>query len=204
MSTTTDSAVPAKNLYLSFQSGPFRSAFLPAGSPRLSRAERDASVAAMNSARMRALTSDDADLRGLSLERFVAECVTETGQYTGAPRKRKFSNPLFLTPDGLLHAFPENDNDLFSTHEVALDFLKKSADGHWEIRQTTLEAELRKKPYLRWLREVKGRNYQEPRRTEAELLTIFENGGRDALLKLYSKAHAFKIAKRLKAALVNT
>ena len=38
----------------------------------------------------------------------------------------------------------------------------------------------------------------------SELLSIYENGGRDALLKLYSKAHAFKIAKRLKAALVNT
>lgn len=204
MPMPTGSAPPAKELHLSFRSGPFRSAFRPPGSPRLSRAERDASVAAMNSARVRALAGDDADLRHLSLERFVVECVTETGQYTGSPRKRKFSNPLFLTPDGMLHAFPENDKDLFSMHEVALDSLKKSADGHWEIRQTTLEAELRKKPYLRWVREVKGHDYQEPRRTEAELLTIYENGGRDALLKLYSKAHAFKIAKRLKAALANT
>jgi len=158
----------------------------------------------MHAARVRALSGDDADLRRLSLERFVVECVTEIGQYTNAPRKRKFSNPLFLTPDGLLHAFPENDQALFSTNEVALDTLKKSGEGHWEIRQTTLEAELRKKPYLRWVREVKGRDYQEPRRTEAELLTIYENGGRDALLKLYSKAHAFKIAKRLKASPVKT
>lgn len=203
MLSLTDSAALAGELHISFRSGPLRKAFRPPGSPRLSRVERDASITEMHSARLRALLGNDTDLRRLSLERYVAECIVETGQYTGVARKRKFSNPLFLTPGGLLHAFPETDEDLFSTQEVALDTLKKqSVDGHWEIRQTTLDDELRTKPCLRWAREVKGRNYQEPRRTEAELLTIYESGGRDALLKLYSKAHAIKITKKLKASLV--
>ena len=205
MPTTADSAAPAKDLHLSVRSASFRAAFRPAGSLRLSRPERAAAVAEIESARLRAVSGDDVDFRRLSLDRYAAECIVETGQNTGVARKRKFSNPLFLTPDGLLNAFPEKDEDLFATAEVAVDAVKRhSLDGHWEVRRTTLGTELRTKPYLRWTREVKGVNYQEPRRTDAELIIVYENGGRDALRKLYSKAHAFKIEKRLKAAQAKT
>lgn len=64
---------------------------------------------------------------------------------------------------------------------------------------TTLAIELAGKRYLRWVREVKGKHYQEPRRTPEELAAIFAQGGLPALMKLYSKAHAFKIATRLQA-----
>lgn len=126
----------------------------------------------------------------------------DVGSSDGALRKRKFSNPLFLTPEGLLHSFPEDDKELFTTHDVALESLKKQlVGGEWEIRQTSLANELRDKRYLRWAREVKGQDYTEPRRTQAELASIYADGGIAALLKVYSKAHALKIAKRLNAAL---
>jgi len=64
------------------------------------------------------LACDDAKLRALTVggERFVAECVSvEADPFNRRPagRRRKFSNPLFVTPTDLLHAFPEEDVDLF-------------------------------------------------------------------------------------------
>ena len=198
MATTIDIPASATNLQIRITGGGFRPGFRLPGSPRLTRAEKEALAAQMSSARELALSGNDAALRGLTQERFVVECVSNVGSFGAALRRRKFSNPLFLTPDGLLQSFPEDDKELFATQDVALDALKKqSVNGEWEIRQTSLANELRDKRYLRWVREVKGREYQEPRRTQAELAVIYENGGIGALLAIYSKAHAFKIAKRL-------
>lgn len=182
--------------------GGFGNRFRPPGSPRLTQSDKMALAAQMRVATVSALAGDDADLRALSEERFAVECVSDIGGTGGAMRKRKFSNPLFLTPSGLLHAFPEDDKDLFSTQEFALALLKKQATaGEWEVRQTSLALETRDKRYLRWVKEVKDRAYTEPRRTQAELAAIYQNGGILALLKIYSKAHALKIAKRLNSSL---
>lgn len=58
------------------------------------------------------LAGDDTTLRALTLggNRYVAECISvEADPFCRRPagRRRKFSNPLFVTPAGLLHAFPE-------------------------------------------------------------------------------------------------
>lgn len=189
-------------LQIRMSGGSFRAGFRAPGAPRLTQPERQVLAAQMREAKASALTGNDAELRKLTEERFAVECVSDVGTFDGALRKRKFSNPLFLTPDGLLHSFPEDDKELFTTHEVALESLKKqSVGGEWEIRQTSLAIELRDKRYLRWVREVKGQDYTEPRRTQAELAGIYEDGGIAALLKIYSKAHALKIAKRLNSTL---
>jgi hypothetical protein len=155
---------------------------------------------AFAAAKGRALGGDDADLRVLSSARYAVECVSDVGQTTGSLRRRRFSDPLYLTPDGLLRGFPESDPELFADMDLAMAALRLAVvGGEWEVRQTTLAIELAGKRYLRWAREVKGKQYQEPRRTPEELASIYGQGGLPALMKLYSKAHAFKIAKRLQA-----
>ncbi len=180
-------------------SGGFRSAFRAPGSPRLSPTEKDALATQMARAQQKALDGDDSELRSLTQERYAVECVSDIGAFDGNMRKRKFSNPLFLTPSGDSLAFPECDGDLFTTREGALICLEKRLprEGEWEVRQTSLALELQGKRYLRWVKEVKGQPYTEPRRTQEELAEIYLHGGLPALLKIYSKAHALKVAKRL-------
>lgn len=198
MNAAVASAAPPA-LIVRVASGPVTKRFLPAGM-KLSAAEKIALADAFAAAKSRALDGDEADLRALSTARYTVECVSDVGQTSGALRKRKFSDPLYLTPDGLLRGFPEGDSELFADMDLALSALRRSVvDGEWEVRQTTLAIELAGKRYLRWAREVKGKQYQEPRRTPEELASIFAQGGLPALMKLYSKAHAFKIAKRLQA-----
>lgn len=168
------------SLQVRISSGNFRSPFRRLGLPRLSSAERDAIALQMTVAREAALAGDDSQLRGLTEERFAVECVSDIGAVGGAMRKRKFSNPLFLTPQGELRAFPEEDKALFSTQEAAAEFLKSRVSaGEWEIRQSSLSHEMRDKRYLRWVKEVKdNKEYTEPRRGQAELADIYVNGGR--------------------------
>ncbi len=198
MNTAVAGAAPLA-LIVRVASGPVTKRFLPAGS-KLTSKEWLALAEAFAAAKSRALGGDDADLRALSTARYTVECVSDVGQSNGVLRRRKFSAPLYLTPDGLLRAFPESDSELFADLDLAMAALRLSVvDGEWEVRQTTLAIELAGKRYLRWAREVKGQPYQEPRRTPEELAALFAQGGLPALLKLYSKAHALKIAKRLKA-----
>lgn len=188
-------------LQVRISGGNFRSPFRRPGLPRLSPAEREAIALQMTVAREAALAGDDSQLRSLTEERFAVECVSDIGAFGGAMRKRKFSNPFFLTPQGELRAFPEEDKALFSTQEQAETFLKSRVSaGEWEIRQTSLSLEMRDKRYLRWVKEVKDQEYTEPRRGQAELADIYANGGIAALFKIYSKAHALKLAKRLELA----
>ena len=118
------------------------------------------------------------------------------GQYS---RRRKFSNPLFLTPYGLLEAYPERDADLFVLLEVAQKSVHDlQCGGEWQVRETLLTMEMSTKPYLRWLKEVKGRAYAEPRRSLDEQADIYRQGGRAALRSLYTKAHVAKILSKLR------
>lgn len=180
-------------------SGGFRSPFRVPGSPRLSLSEKAALATQMARAREKALDGDDSELRSLTHERYAVECVSDIGAFDGNMRKRKFSSPLFLTPSGDSLAFPECDGDLFATGEGARNCLENRLprEGEWEVRQTSLALEMQGKRYQRWVKEVKGRPYTEPRRSQEELAEIYLHGGLSALLKIYSKAHALKVAKRL-------
>lgn len=142
--------------------------------------------------------------RVLTVARYVAECASDSVAPHGmSARSRKFSNPLFMTPTGYLEAFPELDEHLFLTSEMAYHAIEKySKPEHrafWQVRSTKLAEELRDKRYQRWLREVKNTNgtYLEPRRSLEECASIYANGGIKALKEIYSKAHALKTEHRI-------
>lgn len=133
---------------------------------------------------------DETLYRANTKDRYVAECLTLRN---GA---RKFSNPLFMTPAGYLDAFPEVDDHLFMSSELALKtiaaFGTKEHQGRWQISSTTLAKELKSKRYLRWLQEVKPMqgSYTEPRRTLEDRAAIYKVEGLSGLRDRYTKSHA--------------
>lgn len=140
----------------------------------------------------------------------TVECVTSLGNIYGHRngasdygRRRKFSNPLFFTPNGLINSYPESEKDFFTSYEVAETMLRQLADvgkyGAWEIRDTTLAKEHSSKRYLRWLNVAKDKEYREPRLTLEEQASVFESGGREALLKIYSKSHTSHVIVKLRS-----
>lgn len=173
---------------------------------RMTAAEREKRAALVTDARAHALAGDDSELRALIDIRYAVECFTNIGGPFGETlpggqygRKRKFSNPLFLTPYGLLEAYPERDADLFVCSEVAQNAIHAlQRGGEWEIRETLLTMEMCKKPYLRWLKEVKAQDYSEPRRSLEELAEIYRQGGRSALSLLYTRSHVSKTISKLR------
>ena len=108
---------------------------------RMTAAEREKRVVLVTDARARALAGDDSELRALVDIRYAVECFTNIGGAFGEAlpggqygRKRKFSNPLFLTPYGLLEAYPERDADLFVISEVAQNAVYAlQRGGEWEV-----------------------------------------------------------------------
>lgn len=151
------------------------------------------------------LEGDDTALRALTMGgvRFVAECLSvEADPWDRLPggRRRKFSNPLFVTPHGLLHAFPEEDADLFLDQKAAFVAIEKWGSpktASWSVSQTKLAQHLKRKDYRRWLAEVKslpeGVEYKEPRRSLEECYAIYADTGMAGLRKLYSKSHCFHL-----------
>jgi hypothetical protein len=159
------------------------------------------------------LAGDDTKMRVLTLgaERFVAECLSieksdPLAKIRAYPtgRRRKFFNPLFVTPRGLLHAFPENDADLFIDLDAAWAAIKKwgSPKARWSVAQTKLARQLKRKDYLRWLAEVKslpeGVEYKEPRRSLEECYSIYADAGMAGLRKLYTPSHCFHLVAKFK------
>lgn len=155
------------------------------------------------------LAGDDTKLRALTLggDRYVAECISvEADPFSRRPagRRRKFSNPLFVTPAGLLHDFPEEDADLFLDQEAAWSAIRKwgTAEANWSVSQTTLARQLKTKPYRRWLAEVKslpeGVEYKEPRRSMEECYAIYVDSGMAGLRKFYTPSHCFHLVAKFK------
>jgi hypothetical protein len=151
---------------------------------------------------------DDAMLRTMTDIRFAVECVVDAGGIMNnkSPRaqygrRRKFSNPLFLSPAGLIESYPENDQDLFTSEEIAVAAIRKlGVGGEWNVRETLLTMETANKRYLRWVAEVKGKEFSEARRSLEELAEIYRQGGRDALRALYTREHVAKIVTKLRSA----
>lgn len=148
---------------------------------------------------------DTASIRSAKEIRYVAECLSieadffSKSPYKNAGRRRKFSNPLFATPAGLLHAFPESIEHLFRDHEEAWAAIKKYGTEYcnWSVYSTTLEKELKSKRYLRWQSEVKSRpegtEYKEPRRSLEESYAIYAKSGMEGLRAVYTRAHCFHL-----------
>ena len=153
---------------------------------------------------------DDSLYRALVGGRFVAEYMASmpdpySKMSHSMGRTRKFSNPLFMTPAGLLHGFPEKDEDLFVELDQALDAIRRMAHPGtgplWRVRSTTLAAELKSKRFLRWHNEVKnapGAGYVEPRRSLEEKADIFARSGMAGLKATYTHAHAFRTLRRIR------
>ena len=72
------------------------------------------------------------------------------------------------------------------------------ANDEWETGETLLTMEMSKKPYLRWLKEVKDQDYSEPRRSLEESAEIYRQGGRSALSLLYTRSHVSKTISKLR------
>lgn len=147
---------------------------------------------------------DEAAYRALTEERCVAKCTSNSVAPHGMfARSRKFSSPLFMTPTGYLAAFPELDEHLFLSSEMAFQAIAKYSkpehSASWQVSSTKLAKELRNKQYQRWLHEVKNTDapYVQPRRSLEECASIYASGGIQALKKIYSKAHALKTEHRI-------
>lgn len=147
---------------------------------------------------------DEAAYRALTEERCVAKCTSNSIAPHGMfARSRKFSSPLFMTPTGYLAAFPELDEHLFLSSEMAFQAIAKYSkpehSASWQVSSTKLAKELRNKQYQRWLHEVKNTDapYVQPRRSLEECASIYASGGIQALKKIYSKAHALKTEHRI-------
>lgn len=175
---------------------------------RLTKAEMEIRSLQLAEATKLANDGDDTMLRTMTDIRFAVECVVDAGGIMNnkSPRaqygrRRKFSNPLFLSPAGLIESYPENDEDLFTSEEVAVAAIRKlGVGGEWNVRETLLTMETSSKRYLRWVAEVKGKEFSEARRTLDELAEIYRQGGRAALRALYTREHVAKIVTRLRAA----
>lgn len=182
-------------------SGPF----LPPGTKRLTKVEQEAYRLRFVAAKKLCDAGDESQLRALTNIRYCVECVSSVGGPCFSPeggRRRKFSAPLFVTPDGTQTSYPEVDVHFFVTEEAATLALKTAGQGgSWEVRRTTVATELANKRYLRWVAEVKDRLYSEPRRSLDELASIYESGGLPALRAFYTRTHALHTVKRLRAEL---
>ena len=154
------------------------------------------------------ILGDDSELRVYIKNRVYVEIGSYiTGASYGPPkfRSRKFSSPLYVTPAGYLYAYPENDNDLFmdmTQADMAMEFYKKIDTGfkseNMGFRMST-NAKLGKiggKSYMRWLEEVKEKNYKEPRKTVEESHAIYISEGRVALEKIYSPGHIYGLIRK--------
>ena len=169
-------------------------------------------VLQLRAARQRFLeTGEDEPLRRLTAgtERFVAECLVkpEDPWATVPRRRRKYSDPLFVTPRGLLRAFPNKDEDLFLDHASAwaaiAHFSPQEKAGDWTVYETKLETLLRSKRYLRWSAEVKslpeGVGFREPRRPLAESFALYSAGGMEALRARYTRTHCLGLLRKFRA-----
>ena len=155
------------------------------------------------------IAGDDGDLRSYVRERVVVEIgiSTNSSAYGRSEwRSRKFSDPLYLTPSGFLHAYPEADEDLFmdlDQAEQAIKFYRNTAEGQrlpqnasYRMQTPAVVGQIGGPAYRRWVAEVKGKVYTEPRRSLAETFEIYSAGGRDALKDLYSPSYVFVLLRK--------
>ena len=155
------------------------------------------------------LEGDDSELRPYIKGRVSVEIGFQSSNPSlgGVPtwRSRKFSDPLYLTPAGFLYGYPEVDEDLFLDHEQANDALAfyrsvpnqlKLGNASYRLSTPAILGKIGGLGYKRWLQEVKGQNYTEPRRSLAESHELYQASGREGLEKLYSRAYVFALIRK--------
>lgn len=118
-------------------------------------------------------------------------------------RARKFHEPLYLSPHGLLHAFPEVPDQLFVCYEDAEKAARDSAH-HVKMSVQTLNLKdlARTARYQRWVKEVKplppGQAYAEQRLTLEDSWALYQQGGRIALRARFTRGHVTQLMAKFK------
>lgn len=158
------------------------------------------------------VSGDDTELRPFIRRRVSVEIGTRArnSSYGAAPvwRSRKFSDPLFVTPAGFLNAYPEVDEDLFIDSvqaQQAVTFYRdipskfKLENASFQISEPAVLGKIGGPGFKRWLAEVKGQQYTEPRRPLAEAHALYLQGGRAQLEKEYSPSYVFALIRKFNA-----
>ncbi len=157
------------------------------------------------------MEGDDSELRNFIKGRVCVAIGSRLRSPSyGAPiwRSRKFSDPLFLTPAGFLTAYPEVDQDLFIDvlqANEALAFYRampnqfKLENASYQISEPAILGKIGGAGYRRWLEEVKGQSYTEPRRSLRQTHSIYLDSGREGLQKMYSPAYVFALMRKFNA-----
>ncbi|NMG28418.1 hypothetical protein [Aromatoleum evansii] len=118
-------------------------------------------------------------------------------------RKRKYHEPLFVTPDGLLEGFPEVEHQLFvSADEAQAALVRSGYVGVTSVRTVSLPTLFRTARYKRWAAEVKpmpeGERFVEPRLSLEDAFALYQNGGREALRQRYTRTHVAQLMARFR------
>lgn len=121
---------------------------------------------------------------------FFVEVLGETG------RKRRYSAPLFLTPGGLISAFPESAEDSFRSLPAAKEAAKtRIANNNFRIGR--LFNLLQSARYKAWRDKVKPcEGFRETRTPFLENWESYLQGGWQALRGKYTKSHSLQLVKR--------
>lgn len=121
---------------------------------------------------------------------FFVELLGDTG------RKRRYSTPLFLGPNGLITAFPETGDDCFPSLSAAKEAgNSRVADKNFRVGR--LFNLLQSSRYKSWYDKVKPCDgFKESRTPFVDSWEFYLQGGWQALRGKYTKAHALQLVKR--------
>lgn len=130
---------------------------------------------------------------------WTVEVLSEDG------RARKYHSPLFLTPDGLLHAFPERAEHFFQSFDQAESARKSLGGAIFACVKGTYPKHIWcTARYRRWAAEVKSKGPDvapgETHRTLEEKWAIYCQGGRSALRNLYTASYVSSLMRTFRAA----
>ncbi len=121
---------------------------------------------------------------------FFVELLGQTG------RKRRYSSPLFLSPNGQIAAFPETADDCFPSRSVARE-AAKSIEANQNYKIGTLSILLKTNRYKSWRDKVKPCDeFRESRTLFLDSWEFYLQGGWHALRGKYTKSHALQLVKR--------
>ena len=121
---------------------------------------------------------------------FFVELLGDTG------RKRRYSTPLFLSPNGQIAAFPESADDCFPSLSAAKEAGEsRLADKNFRVGR--LFNLLQSSRYKSWHDKVKPCDgFKESRTSFLDSWEFYLQGGWHALRGKYTKAHALQLVKR--------
>ena len=154
------------------------------------------------------LGGDDAALRSLTIgsERIAVE--VGASQYENkiygeiAFRSRKFDRPLFVSPSGLLHAYPEEDDHAFIHVAQASIIYPRYVEASQGVKFHNLAKVKKLRGYERWVSEVKpfGADYASAKRALPNAYEIYKAGGWEALRRVYSKENSYLLLRKFRDA----